>query len=251
MDETGSPVATPDDDVILVDVGQPDGKIIYTGYISKWDLEVGGSDDIGANLIAHSNELNQIMLETNDTLQLQHAPTWDGSYVGISGSGPTDNDSLAQSFTMSGTEKISRITIPMRRWEGGVVVTLSLYAGATFIGSATATPSDFQSWNDTDFVFGDPPTLTNGVGYTMYFSTDVAKTGGNSTYPAQFQYTGGYTGGTLYLASGGGGYVDTGTDMLFKLWKAGGNTTVTYNSVDPSVLLKNLISAELRHTGST
>lgn len=242
--ETGEPIVTEDNELILGEVGAPNGKVIYSGYISDWTLDFGTDDNVVANTLSHSLELDNIMLETEDTLAQSYYPAWTGGSVGIAGGGPFDNETLDQTFTFSGaTGKQSRITLPMIRWEGGPVVTLYLFDPSNnLIGIAQATPPDFQSWKDTDFVFPDYVTLVNGTVYRMYFEVDQNKTGGNATYPVSFQTQPGYTGGTMRLqTAAGGGLIDQGTDLRFKIWAAGGNTTVSFTNIDPGALLMRLL----------
>jgi hypothetical protein len=54
--EDDEPLITEDGETLMVGDGAPDGRSIYTGYIARWLLDYGTSDDVKASLMSHSNE---------------------------------------------------------------------------------------------------------------------------------------------------------------------------------------------------
>lgn len=258
--DDGEPLVTDDDELLLAEDGAPEGKTIFSGYISQWELLFGDGDKLAANLLSHSKELDNIMLETEDTISMAHGVLGTGSY-GIAGGGPDDFDRLAQVFRHTGaTGPVGRLR--MRAWPGwasDIPATINIYAGSNpnalgaLLASSSsfieADPDVFRAATYIDWFF-DPATFTNGSDYTIVIDTDYAKTGGNPTYPANF-YTvaSDVANGQLYV-QGGSTYptfTSMGTDLWFELYTLGGATTRTFNSQDPSNILKQILDfARLR-----
>lgn len=251
--ESGEVLLTESDEIIMVEDGRPDGKKIFTGYVSNWQLAFGEGDNLGLNLLTHSKELDNIILETDDTLAMANGSLGTGSY-GISGAGPTDLYRLAQVFRYTGTTG-AQGRIRMRAWPGWAVdipVSISIYNGnnPAALGSLVASSSSFihgtadnfraSTW--IDFYF-DPQTFTNGSDYTMVIDTSYNKTGGNPTYPANFYTTTSDVANSALYYYGGGyaGWTNSGADLYLEMYTLGGNTTRTFNSVDPSNILKQVI----------
>lgn len=258
--ESGEVILTEDDELIMVQDGAPEGKTIFTGYISNWELEFGDSDALAANLLSHSKELDNIILETDDVIAQTHGTLGTGSY-GIAGGGPTDLIRLAQTFRYTGTTG-QQGRLRLRAWPGwssDIPVSISIHQGTNLTTPGTqiaasnsfieADPDNFRAATWIDFYF-DPATFTNGSDYTVFIDTEYAKTGGNPTYPANF-YTSSvavangalYYIGTIDIPS----WTDSGTDLYMELYTLGGATTRTFNRVDPSNILKQVIDfARLR-----
>ena len=248
--ESGEPIITEGDELIMVQVGAPEGRKIFTGYVSVWELDFGTSENVNTNLLTHSQELNNIMLETPDTLKVSGAG-WDNTYVGISGGGPDDNQQIQQSFVMVGSVAVNRIRLRCRSgWSGtDIPVTLTLTNGTVpgTPGTTLATASsvikgnidDTTAWQDVDFVF-DQVSLVNGTTYEFYLDTTYSKTGGNPTYPANFQ-TGVGSNNNVLVGKVGATWYSTGKSLVFGVYQPGGATTVTFNSTDPSNIWKQII----------
>ena len=73
--------------------------------------------------------------------------------------------------------------------------------------------------------------------------TSYDKTGGNPTYPANFYTTTSDVANSALYYYGGGyaGWTNSGADLYLEMYTLGGNTTRTFNSVDPSNILKQVI----------
>lgn len=247
--ENGEPLLTENDEVMLLESPGPSGIPMFDGYLSSWEADWGETDDVKANILSTSNELNNIPLMTPDTAYVtSDTPT--GS-VGLAGAGPSDYTEHGQTFTTAAQKKIARITLKGRRW-GGLnlvdypILTLSLYNGTpTSLGSLIATAyAEVTSITDAtiNIVFDTPVTLPAGT-YCFLLSTDQNKTGGNETYPVTLQTGGSYANGAEYYRIGkfGAWTVNTGVDLIFTVWEAGGNTTVPMNSMDPTNIFRSII----------
>lgn len=252
LTEDDEPILTEDDRYILVESGEPNGRTIFSGYVSDWELDFGEDDTINVPLLNHGNELNHIMLETQDEIIIDNSTpvsnSW-GDSAGIAGSGPGDFELLAQSFRMPATKLVSRITLYVRAgWtntelEFGVGLFSGTPAGAmvSLNVGGVGTVTDYQSFQAIDIVFDEPVSLTNATDYTMQFSTDNYKTGGNPTYPVNFLMGGSLANAQAYYNNGSWVSFGSGVDFAFILWEAGQDTTVPFLSYDPSDIAREVI----------
>lgn len=245
LTDDGEPLLTDDYEPFMVADGAPEGKDLFTGYISRWDAEWGGSDAASAEILSHSYELANIMLEIPDT-KVAEAYLSDGNTVGIEGAGPTDTIALAQTFSFSGAKKISQVRFTTVVWGGATVTELpilsvSIYQGLPGAGGALLGTGSAAAVNGETIVslngYASIPAATT---CHMVLTTDQSKTGGNNTYPISFPTSSNYADGALYNYVSSW-VVATGQDLTFSIWEAGGNTTVPMSSMDPSTMLRNVI----------
>lgn len=258
VDESGEAIITDDGELIIFEEGYPLGKSIFTGYMSQWELMFGDGENVAANLLTHSKELDNIMLETDDTVAFTHGNDVGTSSIGIAGGGPTDLIRLAQVFRYTGATG-ARGRMRLKGWPGwasDIPVTLSVYNGTnpsspgalvtTMSGFIKADPDNFRASTYVDFYF-DPATFTNGSDYLFYIDTSYSKTGGNPTYPANFYLANNdVANGQLYYIGSPGGDMPAWTaytagDLWFEIYTLGGATTRTFNSQDPSAILKQIL----------
>lgn len=249
VDEDGGPLLDEDYNVILGANGAPQGDVLFTGYISRWDTDYGGTDATVANLLTHSNELFNIMLETDDTAIVVNSIP-DSGYIGIKGAGPSDNVALAQVIVATTTTTYSKITMQLRQNFIGLTISMAVWYGTpasvgSFITNTVGvqtSPPDTNGFSTYTFVFGNAIALNSGDTITAYVDVDFSKTGGGAIYPADWETGGGYASGKAWLMnSAGGGWVQQSNSLLFTLWKAGGSTDVTYTNTDPGDILKSMI----------
>lgn len=247
--ENGEPLLTENDEVMLLESPGPSGVPMFDGYLSSWEADWGETDDVKVNILSTSNELNNIPLMTADTALISSVDRV--GELGMAGGGPSDYEQHGQSFTLSSQKKISRITLKGRRW-GGLNLTdypvlfLDLYNGIpTALGDLIdSTSVEVTSITDAEInvVFNTPVNLPAGT-YCFLLSTDQNKTGGNVTYPVTLQTGTTYGNGAEYyrITKSGPWTVNTGVDLIFTVWEAGGNTTVPMNSMDPTNIFRAII----------
>jgi len=225
------------------------GYDIYSGFIQDWEANLGGNDTVGVYLMNDAEELNNIMLETDETIIIDNSAAI--GEIGIAGVGWDDYYELAQTFTMTGgTTKVSRIGIMAK---GGfenypVYFTASLYEGSnpTSPGTLLATQkilvSNYVDYEEINFTFPNAITLTNGQPYILILTNDWLSPVGGGRYPVYFQTNTAYSGGIGYAkVASVGVFYNMSADICFKLWEAGLDTTVVFNSVDPSDIARSAI----------
>lgn len=241
---------TEDGELLMAENGAPQGKRLFTGYISRWINDYGQSENIKATLLSHSNELKQIMLETEDSATTSFT-TWDNySMLGLAGTGPGDYVAHGQSLQVASTKKISRIRVKGRRWSGSKVnATLTLRLGtpvspSTVVATAVTSPDNYATDEWIDFIFATPVTLTGLTTYSFEITTDVSKTGGGSTYPLSLAYlpAGGYSSGQGFYQQFGGSWTADSWDLIFEAYEAGGSTTVTFTNYTIDNMIKSILN---------
>lgn len=254
--EDDQPLYTESGELIVVAEGYPMGRTMFTGFLSDWELDL--DNNISVPVLSHSHELNQIMLETEDIAAHEFTDSSGGS-IGIAGSGPSDNVTLAQTVTIAGgTKTMSGIAFWIRNGfvnsEGSA--SLDIYTGSNpnSLGTLVAAGVEATFIDHTDFVeiffpFTDAIEFTNTSTYTLLLNTDAFKTGGNPTYPVNFRTGTGYTGGTCYAADKNGTFVDQSVDINFRFYEVGGDTKVPFNSYEPSQIAREVIDF-LRRRGA-
>lgn len=246
--EDGTPLLTEDGQALFVENGTIDGQNIYRGFIQDWEINLGGNDSVSVYLMNDAEELNNIMLETEDAPAITNEPSGE-TYLAIASDGIGGEARLAQTFTMSGNKTCSRLTFFIREgWpDNNTPAELSLYAGSnpnslgTLLTSTSATVNEYLDYTEIDFVFPAPVALTNTSTYTIVLSTPYSKTLSGSIYPLYFQRGATLSGGSAYIEYNGEPFVDAGVDLAFILWEAGLDTTVPFNSYDPSDIAKAII----------
>ncbi len=250
LNEDDTPILNEDGEVFLVEEGYPLGRTIFRGYVPRWELPLDGGA-ITTEIRSFSQDLTNIILETEDIESVNSGLPNSGSLydgIGIAGGGPTDYETLYQSFTVSGTKSYSKIRLrALAGWYFDVDFTVGIFGGTPSSfgtnygnGSSTANRNDPKPY--IDVVFENPITLSAGT-YFFMLTTSQYKTRGNVTYPINFGLsTSAYGGGSLWYYTNDTGLVnDTGRDIGFILYEAGGDTSVPFLSKDPSQILRSIV----------
>jgi hypothetical protein len=246
LNEDDTPILNEDASMILVEDGYPLGRTIFRGYVPRWELPLDGTS-ISSEIRSYSQDLNNIILETEDTAYIDTGTKGTGSY-GIFGGGPTDYEYLAQTFSMAAQKVVSKVRLyPYAGWYIDVDFTVTIVGGTptsptTTFGSGSSSVNRSFPVPYLDVTFDSPITLPIGT-YHFVFDTPESKTGGNPTYPLNF-YTSAsaYAGGSVYYSTNDTGMVnDTGSDIAFILYEAGADTTVPFLSKDPSQILRSVV----------
>lgn len=248
LNEDDTPILNEDASMILVEDGYPLGRTIFRGYVPRWELPLDGTS-ITSEVRSYAQDLNNIILETEDTPYIDTG-TVSTTYRGIDGGGPTDNNILAQTFSMAAQKVVSKIRLyAFAGWYSDVDFRVNIYGGTpTAYGTLYGGGSGIVNRNVidpyVDIVFDSPITLPIGS-YFFELTTSQAKTSGNVTYPFNvYLSSAAYAGGNSYYFYGGhsGSWVnDTGTDIAFILYEAGADTTVPFLSKDPSQILRSVV----------
>jgi len=261
LNEDDTPILNEDASMILVEDGYPLGRTIFRGYVPRWELPLDGTS-ISSEVRSYSQDLNNIILETEDTPYITNSTLNGGSY-GIAGGGPTDYFYLAQTFSMAAQKVVSKVRLyPYAGWYIDVDFTVTIVGGTptsptTTYGSGSSSVNRSFPVPYLDVTFDSPITLPIGT-YHFVFDTPESKTGGNPTYPLNFYTSTAYGDGSVYYNTNDTGLVnDTGSDIAFILYEAGADTTVPFLSKDPSQILRSIVDfarsrgAEINYTADS
>ena len=262
LNEDDTPILNEDATMLLVEEGYPLGRTIFRGYVPRWELPLDGTS-ITSEVRSYAQDLNNIILETEDTAYIDTGTKGTG-YYGIFGGGPTDYEYLAQTFSMAAQKVVSKVRLyAFAGWYTDIDFDVTIVGGTpssptTTFGSGSSTVNRNTPVPYVDVTFDSPITLPIGT-YHFVFNTDNYKTGGNVTYPLNF-YTSAsaYAGGSVYYSTNDTGLVnDTGNDIAFILYEAGADTTVPFLSKDPSQILRSIVDfarsrgAEINYTSDS
>lgn len=248
--EDGTPALTEDyHPFYLENKAVDEGYEVYSGFIQDWEVDLGGNDSVSVYLMNDSEELNNIMLETDETIIITTPART--NEIGIAGSGFDDNIELAQTFTMVGTKKVSRIGIMAKNGypDYPMDFVATLYEGSNpnspglQLAQQRITLDNYLDFEEINFSFPNAITLTNGQPYIIMINDAYYKTGGAGTYPTYFATNAAYAGGIGYVKTNSNAtFIDMSADICFNLYEAGLDTTVAYNSMDPSDIARTIIN---------
>ncbi len=246
----------------------PNGVLVFSGYISGWKNTVGFGDKTEITCISHGKDLDDYVYG-NSAFTLQTSQTTTDGFFDFAPAGSTGRyvsvggkaiDIMAQSFTGLGYT-LSKLSFELARgtYTGGipssVTVTMKLYQGAigsgTLLDTVTANPATgYPTFSFTDFTLNTPVTLVSGNTYHVRLSA--------SDYTsAKVNSAGGYAGGEhqFHVASAGGWSGSIGYDMTFKLYTGSILTDAAFTSTDPSNMIKNALDdgygGLVNYTGSS
>lgn len=266
LTEDDQPILTEDDQIIVVADGTPEGKRIFTGWMPDWELDFGEGDNVLTHWLTHSQELNNIMLETKDTpLIVSDAPYPDlGQALPLVAVTPSPYTSTphkaAQVISAPSTADSSRVSVEaFNEYPGNSEVVMSIYQGTNpsspgaFVGSVSTTaiydPNNLSNIygaagnkQTLQFVLPDYINLVSATSYILYFeSIGTTFTSSSPRQGVRLLPGSGYAGGNAWKYDDTSGWQDTGLGLLFTVWEAGGDTTVTFNSYDPSQMLRDAL----------
>ena len=244
--DSGRLIASGNDvDIYEYSDDDPNGVLVFSGYISGWSNEVGAEDRTTITVISHGKDLNDY-IDSDDVYALEVSNAATSSYYDFAPAGFTPYHTsvsgkvvtkVAQSFT-GYSFNLKRIAVTVGKGTNGYIntdnklkITLELYEGA--IGSGTFLASDYINTDidyptsiGTYFIFDIPITLS--ASKTYYFVL---------TAPS-YAYV--YTSGNTFASGNADIYVDTlgwqnvtGVDLAFQLLSGYATGAVTYTSVSP------------------
>jgi hypothetical protein len=226
-------------EVMVSDNDVPNGMSRFIGFISSYTPD-WQSDTVGISLMGYGSLLNQIVLEDNS-----------GTDVSINGTGNNmtliPGDVLEHSFTAgtaSSNYTVLTYCLASQTGKNDCDVTVKLYAtesdcraDTNVLGYVTQTVSGVTMQN-YNFVFGVPIPFTGSATYYTRIEIDPTSLFGIFMQTSTSSI---YAGGTLFKFTSPSTWSDQVIDPFFIASKTTGSTTLVYNSVDPSVMLKSII----------
>lgn len=245
----------------------PNGKLVFSGFMSKWKAKFGTSDTIEITVLSHGAELDNYLIQGSSILDASQATGTDealifddsGSDKGIAWS------FVGESITVGASaNNIASVIVKARAATSTPAnLIVRLYDNSAFSGTPLATAtlaiSDMTAAEYT-LTFSTSASVSPGQVVYMGVFTDGEST--NALYVIYKAGTNAYAGGTMYNnfyggGSGGGSwlpvptgsYID-GSDLYFKTYFTAGATSSPFNSQDPTTMLRTIIDSYVARGGT-
>lgn len=233
----------------------PNGKLVFSGWISRWKASFGGNDNIEINCLSNGSDLDNYLILGNqviDQSQLVQNSTQSVDSQVKSGA----FDLAGQTFQVgAGVTVISSIIVKLfaavpvlaratlnRGFNG-------IYGSGSTIGQASQTlPA--TGINGADFTFTFPTPVIVSPGEVLFFQLDAPFVDINSGFSVFYQNSDVYASYSMYSMQ----YSGTGTpvwitgnssgaasDLYFKTAYTAGATSAPYSSQDPTSILRDIV----------
>lgn len=232
-----------DNDLIVYEFSPdyPSGIKVFSGWISKWQLNVV-ANKIVIDSISYGMDFNDYLVASSPYTLKMNLDT-QTSFAYISGYGTT----LQQSFTASSTFSIAKVSLYLQQDvnpSGTAQPYIKLYnqAGVLLATTAPTNVPYTTSYSWYDFTFSSPIALTSGAVYSIVIdNANVENTKVGYASASLFDS------GVLYVNNGSGwNPLLAGSGLTARFYSSGGATTAIFTALDPATIftqaLDNYIS---------
>lgn len=253
--DSGRLIASGNDvDIYEYSDDDPNGVLVFSGYISGWSNKVGEEDRTSITVISHGKDLDDYIYG-NSAFTLQTSQTTSSDYwpLGNIGQQVYAYYSIGQTF-IGLSYTLSKIVLKLGAgnsylgyYPASVNVTLKFYTGTadnnsgvtlgTLLDTITTTvTSPANAKTDYDFILTTPIALSSGTRYyILLYSTDYCDIGSSPSDS--------YANGAPIIYNGGTYATSTGTlDLYFKLYSGAILTDAVFTSTDPSTMITNALT---------
>lgn len=250
--------------------GNLNGKLVYTGYISKWQSNIGGVDYTTITCLNLSQDLNHVLIpgstvELTDQQQLTYNPASDYIFLVSPGLTTCFTSGIQQVTPGANVTNISAVEAMLSVSGTPVTFTASIYnSPSDFINGLTplASVSKLISNNSPQaqkFTFASPLTIPPSTPYYIIITANTSDYTVNTAnmffisaanpYPLGEGYVTGFgIPSTFQLFVVGG--VDQKASFYFKTYYQAPSTQKIYANQDPSVILTDLMTSYAASLGS-
>lgn len=263
--DDGEPLLFDDLEEMETPIGSPEGRIYFSGYISKYDLTYGKSAKKTSRLtlLSHTDDYNNIVLEKTDEDFLAISGA-DNEYKGLgrqpAAAPSTDNIALAQTLLFSSAQKLSIVYLKVKRFGAGdmspssyPVLNMFIYKGNPADGGQLVVSASASISKPTPYwqSFSLPTDITLNASqrYSIVFraAEQFQVSSSYANYPIQLYSASSYGDGAAYYQTSQRKevteqwFTSSGLDIQLRLATRGGDTLVTMFSEDPSQMFKNIV----------
>ncbi len=231
----------------------PNGVLVFSGYISGWSNKVGEEDRTTITVISHGKDLDDYVYG-NSAFTLQKSQTNGSDWFPLGRADQISSSMYSVGQSISGEAfSLSKITLYLmagNRYLGiypsSVTVTLKLYIGP-ITGGAAFTPATLldtvnviitnNSYQEIGFVLNNEITLSSSsTYYWLLYATDLMEVGTSPTETSSGNYLLINPNVTTYAAS------TDGADCYFKLYSGAILTDAEFTSTDPSEMITEALT---------
>lgn len=230
----------------------PNGKIVFSGYISKWRAVYGTAGQVGAKMTCLSNgtDLKDYVVQPNYQLAVSRLSTnrTNINQVSFTSPGVYGGTGLflnGQKFVAPSTFLAGKIRIKLAMDPSLIFDTATVYLYSGDPTGAPINPANFLAkaaldYNNTtaqdlDFVFDAPVTLTSGNTYHFLVETTNGIISGDSTRGISSE-------GLIYQQVGGVVQWYGGTyDLYYAVYSSQGVAVANFSGYDPTDIFKAVV----------
>jgi hypothetical protein len=230
--------------------------LVFSGYISKYKLTFGSTDDISLTCLSNGQDLNNYLIESGDSAYITQA-TDDGNFFNVGSSGDKGFPQFVlQTFTVSGAVEIGAVSVEITTpTDGNIGISLYEQVGASpdLTADTQLTNGDVSVATVTKSVqkvtFTSPTTLSTG--HTYYFLVGY----GTDGYAQIFCSTSNpYASGDAWTVEFAGTSWSSPTeyssdDLYFIIWEHGGSTVAEYDNEDVAFMLTDVMNNYIARGG--
>lgn len=222
----------------------PNGVVVFSGYISKWKATFGSKDDIVITCISNGQDLNNYLVPGESSAD--QSQTQIDAYVQIQESQKIGSFRVGQTFTVgSGITSVSGIQVWLGMNGSPEQITLKLWSSLADAGVGTSPLATATGQITTNvmtgvtFTFQTPVTVTPNTQY--FFTVQATDAFGANIY---FKQSDVYAGGTMYYSTGGT-YTNAGYatyDLAFYTYFISTSVAVPYAGFDVTGVLNTIMA---------
>lgn len=237
----------------------PNGKIVFSGWISRWKASYGNTDNIVINCLSNGSELdNYLILGAQTVDQSQASQNNTAQAYSIYGGKASQYQMQGQTFTPgTGITSLSAILLKLAA-SNTVAQTVSVKlwqspADFSFGNPPLATTSlTISSTSPADYTFTFPTPVLVNAGQSYFFSIQADDGGRGNGVLIYFQTSDVYAGGDMYGAVYPGFFaLYSGLfDLYFKTYYTAGATSSPYSSQDPTAILRSIVDGYVNRGGT-
>jgi hypothetical protein len=258
--------------IYVVDNDQPNGQLIFQGFISNYQPVYGSNERVEIALLGFGAELDNYIIELGETLYLSQNVTDGGENIGLDDSGGvTPIESLAQTFQLAEAKTVSAIEIQQYRAASSVHnpvnIKLDVYAsdvtasspfsdGSPVLSGAVATASTTTgdpSSTSLKFSFSTPIAIPANTTYSFVLTITPYPSFGNDAITISRSLTNPYgSGGALKALDTGTARFSamSNTDLWFNIYVSSGNSTSPFLSKDPGAIMRSIMDDYISKGGT-
>lgn len=244
--------------VYEISADNPNGLLVFSGYISRWNARFGSEDDIVLTCLNYGTELDNYLIQGNETTD-QQQNTQDTSMTTYTDESFYSTSWLwaGQTFTTgTGVTNLSSITLRLAATAGGTYVTVKLFSNAAeaFSASLGSTQQYISSATPADYTFTFPTAIPVSAGQSYFFSVSSFPATGCDIY---YDNSDSYASGSMWVSSFGGGggaaFAQTpctvlagsfpASDLYFTTTYSSGATSSPFLNSDPGVIVTDIIDS--------
>lgn len=244
--------------VYEVSASNPNGKLVFSGYISRWAARFGQDDDIEITCLNYGTELDNYIIQGSSTLDqtnIQGTNTF-LIYEQIGGM-VTAWQRAGQVWTVgANVDNLSGILVKLALVNSGEAYTVSVKvwnsAADFFTDAPLAIATQYiTSTTPTEYTFIPTTSLPVSEGQSYFYSVQAsngtAYSGGgvNIYYDNADSYVGGNMWTSSFGGGGGGSWGEVGpaNDLYFRTFFTGGSTNSPFNSTDPGQIVVDILNS--------